>query len=628
MRENYLQYASYVILDRAIPDIVDGLKPVQRRILHTLSKIDDGRMHKVANVVGQTMAYHPHGDAAIGDALINMAQKDFLLDKQGNFGNPYTGDPAAAVRYIETRLSSLAKATLFNPDLTEFVPSYDGRNQEPVALPAKLPLVLLHGAEGIAVGMSTRILPHNFCELLEAQIAHLQGKSYELLPDFALGGIMDASTYDKGRGKVRLRAKLNVVDDKTIAIEEICYGTTTESVMRSIEEAAKRGKLKIESIHDYTAEKVEIEIKLPRGQHATDLIQHLYAFTECEVSLNAMCLVIKDHLPWETDVDSILEYHTSLLQGYLKKELEIEQARVLRKIYDKTLEQIFIENRLYKQIETVKSAEKVDETVKKSLIPYHSLLSSPPEKEDRERLLSIPIRRISLFDIEKNRAEIASFEERLQEIEKHLKQLKRFTTDYLKELLKTYGSLFPRRTVIEHIEQVDKRAIAAQKVKVGFDPQTGFIGTKISSDSSIECTNFDKLLLISKEGTYRVVNVPEKLYANQDDTTTIYVGVADKKTLFRALYIDEKSKCAYVKRFVVDKFILERTYPYLPEEARLEFLTTDENVAVEIEFKANGNKPSRKLDFPLDQVPVKGVKARGIRMHAKPVKKVKILRPK
>jgi len=327
MRHHYLKYASYVILDRAIPHVIDGLKPVQRRILHTLWRMHDGKLHKVANVAGQAMAYHPHGDAPIVDALVNMSNKGYLLDQQGNFGNIYTGDPPAAARYIETKLSPLATETLFNPDLTETIPSYDGRHQEPVCLPAKIPVVLMQGASGIAVGMSTNILPHNFRELLEAEIAILEDREFQVLPDFPTGGVMDASQYDKGKGRVKLRAKIEIRDLKTIVITEVCYGTTTESLIHSIDEAAKRGKIKIESIHDYTSDKVEIEIKLPRGHYAEDLINALYAYTECEVSISPQIIVIKDDLPWETNVDEILHLHVDLLKGYLKKELEIEKTK-------------------------------------------------------------------------------------------------------------------------------------------------------------------------------------------------------------------------------------------------------------------------------------------------------------
>ncbi len=622
VERNFLEYASYVILDRAIPNVVDGLKPVQRRILYTLKKIDDGKLHKVANVVGQTMALHPHGDAAIGEALTNLANKDYLLDKQGNFGNLYTGDPASATRYIETRLSPLARENMFNKELTEFIPSYDSRNEEPVVLPAKLPVLLMHGAEGIAVGMATKILPHNFCELIEAEIAHLEGKPYSIFPDFPTGGIADCAEYDKGNGKVRLRAKLNVVDDKTIVIEEICHGTTTESLIRSIDEAAKRGKIKIDSINDYTAEKVEIEINLLRGQHAKELVDQLYAFTDCQVSLSPSMLVIHENLPWETDTDQVIELHTGLLKGYIKQELELERDRLLDKIYAKTLEQIFIENRLYKQIETVKTYDGVHEAIKKALTPFHKLLDPNPDKEDRERLLAIPIRRISAFDIAKNEEEIRALEDQLAEVEKKLGNIKKTTITYLKELLKTHGKAYPRRTQLEEIAKLDVRAIKTKNVKVGYDVKTGFLGTKVVSDTFFECTNFDKVLVIDKQGSYRVINLPEKMYVHTDGSTVAWAGVADKKTLFRAAYIDAKGH-GYAKRFVVDKFIVDREYEYLPTGSKLQLLTTDENACIEVEFKAKARQRVKKIDFALDEIPIKGAKARGIRINGKEVKKIR-----
>lgn len=498
MQDHYLKYASYVILDRAIPHVLDGLKPVQRRILHTLWNMHDGKLHKVANVAGQTMAFHPHGEVAIVDALVNMANKGFLLDQQGNFGNIFTGDPAAAARYIETRLSALAKETMFNPDLTTFSLSYDSRNQEPVSLPAKIPLLLMQGAEGIAVGMATSILPHNFVELLEAEIAMLGGEEVNVFPDFLTGGIMDASDYRHGKGKIKLRAKIDVKDPKTIVVTEICYGTTTESVIRSIDEAAKKGKIKIEAINDYTAEKVEIEIKLPRGQYAEDLINALYAYTECEVSLSSQMIVIKDDLPAELSVIEILQIHVEKLKEYLKEELEIQKNRYLEKIFDKTLEQIFIENRLYKKIEEISSYDKIHQVIEKGLEPYHNQLLHIPTYDDREKLLNIPIRRISRFDLEKNQEEIATTQKLLQGVEKDLKNIKNYAVGYLKGLLEKYGKDFPRKTVLQSIQQVDIRAIATRAVKVGFDPQSGFVGTKVGGDTILECTNFDKLLLFLK----------------------------------------------------------------------------------------------------------------------------------
>lgn len=622
MRDHYLKYASYVILDRAIPNVYDGLKPVQRRILHTLWSMHDGKLHKVANVAGQTMAYHPHGDAAITDALVHMANKGFLLDQQGNFGNIFTGDPAAASRYIETRLSMLAKETMFNPQLTEFMPSYDGRHQEPVQLPAKIPLLLMQGADGIAVGMSTHILPHNFVELLEAEIGLLEGQEVEILPDFPTGGVMDASDYQRGKGKIKLRAKIEIKDPKTVVIREICYGTTTESLIRSIDEAAKRGKIKIDAINDYTSDQVEIEIKLLRGYYAEDLLDALYAYTECQVSLTSQVVVIKDNLPWETDVVEILKLHTQELQTCLKKELELDRDRLLQKIFEKTLEQIFIENRIYKKIEEITSYEEIHEVIEKALKPFHEMLHRIPTHDDREKLLSIPIRRISRFDIEKNQQEIVEAQKELHVIEKHLKNVRKFAVGYLSNLLDKYGKHFPRKTVVQSIEQLDMRAIKTKTVKVGFDPTTGFVGTKIGGDHVFECTNFDKLLLMFHDGSYTVINIPEKHYVHHENNKVIYVGVADKKTLFNVVYKDPKTHICYAKRFIINKFMMEKTYRYFDEGNQLAFLTTQPHAAVELQFIPKLQQKVSKMLFEFDTLLVKGVSAKGNRMNTKGVKKV------
>lgn len=622
MEDNFLRYASYVILERAIPRIDDGLKPVQRRILHTLFRMHDGKLHKVANVAGQTMAFHPHGDAAIIDALVNMANKGFLMDMQGNFGNMLTGDPAAAARYIETRLSPLAKETLFNPDLTTTIPSYDSRAQEPVFLPAKIPVLLMQGADGIAVGMSTHILPHNFNELLKAQIAILQGKSFKLYPDFPTGGILDPTDYDKGRGKVKLRAKIHEKDPKTIVITEICFGTTTESLIRSIDEAAKRGKIKIEAINDYTSEKVEIEIKLPRGQYAADLIDALYAFTECEVTLNSQVLVIKGNLPWDTDVHQVLEYQTEQLQSYLKRELEIEADRLKEKIYSKTLEQIFIENRLYHKLETIKSNDAIHDTVAKSLVPFHSQLLRVPTHEDREKLLNIPIRRISRFDYDKNQEEIAANEKELKQVQKNLKSIVSFTIGYLEDLIKKYGKDYPRRTKTNKIEEVDKRAIAEKTVKVGFDPEKGYVGTKVSGTHSFECSNFDKLLLMYRDGSLKVMNLPEKEYVDQGKNKVVYAGVADKQTVMNVVYKDPETHYAFAKRFVVTQFILEKLYRFFEEGMELLYLSTENNPKVCVHFVPKVKQKVKKVDFAMKDVLVKGLTAKGVRIASRAVKKV------
>lgn len=618
MKEHFIQYASYVILDRAIPNVVDGLKPVQRRILETLYRQSDEKLHKVANIVGQTMQLHPHGDAPIYEALVNLANKGYVLDRQGNFGSIYTGDPAAAARYIETRLSPLARETLFNPDITETLPSYDGRNQEPITLPAKIPLLLMQGAEGIAVGMATRILPHNFSELVEAQIAFLEGRTFRIYPDFPTGGIMDRSEYEKGLGKVKLRAKIDIKDPKTLVIKEICYGTTTEGLIRSIDEAAKKGKIKIEGITDYTAEKVEIEIKLPRGQYAEEILDALYGFTECEVTLHSQVMVIKDGHPWETDVHEILGYNATQVVQYHKRELEIERDRLLEKIFYKTLERIFIENRLYKKIETVKTLEGIHETLADSLKPFRKKLLREPTHEDREKLLQIPIRRISQFDIDKNKEEIALLQETLDLVEKNLRNVKKYTITYLKGLLTKYGAEFPRRTKIKAIEEIDRRAIETKEIKVGFDPQTGFVGTKISGPVQIFCTNFDKLLILHTDGTYKVVPIPEKQYFEGAHT----VGVADKKTVYTVVYTIKETGQAWAKRFIVDKFILEKSYRYIDEKGQLAHLSARPDAAVELQFSPQAGKKRAPLSLSLAEIPLKGAQTRGVRLAPHKVKKV------
>nr|WP_166158133.1 DNA topoisomerase IV subunit A [Neochlamydia sp. AcF84]NGY95907.1 DNA topoisomerase 4 subunit A [Neochlamydia sp. AcF84] len=626
MQLNYLKYASYVILDRAIPNVVDGLKPVQRRILFTLWMMHDGKLHKVANVAGQTMAYHPHGDAPIVEALVNMSNKGYLLDQQGNFGNMFTGDPAAAARYIETRLSDLAQSTMFNPELTQTIPSYDGRHQEPISLPAKIPLVLMQGADGIAVGMATHILPHNFVELLEAEIAILEGREYTIVPDFPTGGIMDASEYEKGKGRVKLRAKIEIRDPKTLVITEICYGTTTESLIRSIDEAAKKGKIKIDSINDYTAEKVEIEIKLPRGQYAPDLIDALHAYTECEIILNSSLVVIKDNLPWEPTVNEVLEYHTELLQGYLSQELEIERKKLYEKIFNKTLEQIFIENRLYKTIENISSYDKIHGAIELSLEPFHPQLSRVPTYEDREALLNIPIRRISRFDLNKNQEEIAATRKQLAKVEKDLKDIKKFTINYIRGIINKYGKAYPRTTQLQAIQQVDKRAMTLRNVKVGFDPVSGFIGTKVSSSNLFECTNFDKILLMFKDGTYTVINIPEKQYVHQDGNKVVYAGIADKKTVINVAYKNPQTHICFAKRFIITQFILDKVYTYIEKGMELQYISTAEQARVELQLIPKIKQKQSKVIFDFANTTVKSVSSKGIRMDQRPVKKIVLMK--
>ena len=614
MKDHFLKYSSYVILDRAIPNVVDGLKPVQRRILEILFRQNDDKLHKVANIVGQTMQLHPHGDAPIYEALISLANKGFCLDRQGNFGNIFTGDPAAAARYIETRLSPLAKETLFNPDITEKIPSYDGRNFEPVTLPAKIPLLLMQGADGIAVGMATHILPHNFTELLEAQIAYLQGKNFKIFPDFPTGGIMDKSQYNKGLGKVKIRAKIEIKDPKTLIVREICYGTSTESLIRSIDEAAKKGKIKIEGITDYTARNVEIEIKLPRGQYAEEILDALYTFTECEVALSSQIIVIKDGLPWETDVHEILKYNTDQLVSFLKKELEIEKEFLIEKIFYKTLERIFIENRIYKKIEPIKTLEGIHETLQTSFKPYQKKLIREPTVDDFEKLLQIPIRRISQFDINKNKEEIELNEKLLKDVEKHLKNVKKYTIDYIEKNLEKFGADFPRKTRFKAIEEIDRRAIETKEIKVGVDLEGGFVGTKVSGDAKFICTNFDKLQAFDRDGNYRVIHIPEKQYFE----SLIWAGVIDKKTIINVVYKNKKTGYVWGKRFIIEKFILDKTYRYMDDDCELLYFSVNLNEKVELQFP---NKKMKKT-VRLDDIPVKGVQTKGIRLSDQKVRKV------
>ncbi len=618
MKDHYLRYASYVILDRAIPDLADGLKPVQRRILHTLFKIHDGKFHKVANVTGQTMAFHPHGDAPIYEAMVSIGAKGFLLDCQGNFGNPLTGDPAAAARYIETRLSKLALETMFNPKLTKFVPSYDGRNEEPVCLPAKIPLLLIQGAEGIAVGMATKIFPHNFQELISAEIDLLRGQKCTLYPDFPTGGVMDVAEYDDGKGKLRLRCTIEEKNPKTIVIKEICPSTTTESLMASIEDAARKGKIKIDSIHDYTAENVEIEINLPRAVYAKDMINQLYAFTECEVSLQAQMVAIVDGFPKEITVSEALEYYVEKLKGYLKSELEIELGEVKAKIYERTLERIFIEEKIYSELEKVEVFEKVFGVLEESFKPFKRELAREPERQDLEKLLQIPIRRIAKFDLKKNKEECALLEEREGELLKHLSQITKYSIKYLEGLLKQFGDEFPRKSKIQNLEVVDRRSMEMKPVEVGVDMAAGYVGLKVTGDSTISCMNTDKILALVSDGSYKVIPIEDRTYVAKPGETILYAGVADKEQILTCCYRDKVSGVSFCKRFIVKQFIMEREYRYIDEGCEPLVLTIDPSPFL-IQLVP---KPKQKLAAfernPVD-FPVKGVSARGIRLNKRPV---------
>ncbi|MBU1567246.1 MAG: DNA topoisomerase IV subunit A [Proteobacteria bacterium] len=624
--KNFLEYTSYVIRERAIPSVEDGLKPVQRRLLQTLHNMDDGRFHKVANLVGDTMKLHPHGDQSIFSALVNLSNKGFLIEQQGNFGNIYTGDRAAAARYIECRLSSLGKEVLFNKDLTAFIESYDGRMMEPVTLPAKIPLLLLMGAEGIAVGMATKILPHNFCELLEAQKNILRGEEFTLYPDFPQGGLIDVSNYEDGNGKVRCRARIEELNEKTIIIKEIPYTTTTQSLTDSIEKAAKTGKIKIVSINDYTAERVEIEIKLARGVYAKDTIAALYAFTDCEVPITPNLTLINGMTPETSTVTDVLHLNTTRLKGDLQKELEIEQGRLEEKLHAKILEQIFIEERLYKNIEEETSYQSVLTTVLKSFLPYQEQLLRPITKEDVERLLEIRIKRISRYDINKQLREIKEIRKRIKEIKKSLTDIVGFTISYIDQLLEKYGHLYARQTEIASFSEVSIRTIAISNLVTVYNRKTGFLGHQIkeenpTEDMSVACSEYDKLFLLFTDGLYKIIPVVEKLYVGQE---LAWFGIVEKDIIFNVIYRDGAQNLAYVKRFTTPSFILEKEYRLFPEHKRSKILHLDfgENKFVKIYLTPSARAKTNSLEIALSGFLIKNAAAKGKRLSSRTVRKI------
>ena len=625
--DNFLDYTSYVIRERAIPDIDDGLKPVQRRLLQTLHNMDDGRYHKVANVVGETMKLHPHGDQSIFAALVNLANKNYLIDRQGNFGNIYTGDQASAARYIECRLTPLARETLFNKDLTEFVDSYDGRMQEPVSLPSKLPMLLLLGAEGIAVGMATKIMPHNFRELLQCQIKYLEGEEFILYPDFPKGGIVDVSGYDHGNGRLRCRAKIEISDEKTITITELPYTLTTQALMDSVEKAAKAGKIKISSINDYTAEKVEVEIKLPRGVYAEETIDALYAFTDCELSVSPNLVVIKENLPCIVSVEEVLRRNTDKLKQNLEAELNIERGRLLDKLHARKLEQIFIEERLYKQIEEQTSYKAVTVTVREALIPFADELIRKISKEDIERLLEIKIKRISRYDINKQEKEIRILEKGIAAIEKHLKDMVLFTKNYLQKVLDKYGEAFPRRSELKSFDEINVREAALANIQVAYHRESGFIGHKIKAedrkkDRDFACSELDRILLIFNNGVYKVINVPDKLFVGSE---VVWLGVVDESLVFNLIYRAGAVNLSYIKRFKTPKFILNREYRLFEEHKRsaIQLLRTGEkDIRARISLVPSSRARYNSLEIEMDDYLVKGVAAKGKRISSRVVRRV------
>ena len=619
---NFMEYASYVIKERAIPDVKDGLKPVQRRILHTLFEMDDGKFHKVANVVGSCMRYHPHGDASIGDALVSLANKDLFIEKQGNFGNIYTGDPASAVRYIECRLTPLAKETLFDPQITEFVDSYDGRNREPVTLPAKLPVLLALGAEGIAVGMSTKVMPHNLIELLEAEIAYLQNEQLLLYPDFITGGFADVSEYQDGNGKILVRAKLDASDSKRIVVRELPFGSTTESLINSIENAAKKGKLKIAGISDYTAEKVEIEIRLARGVHAREVIDALYAFTECENSISVNLMVINDQKPVCMSVSEVIQHNANQLVEILTAELKLEERQLKDKIHAKTLEQIFIENRIYKKIEDKTTSQAVIKAVFDGLEPFKIQIRREVTVEDIETLLKIPIRRISAYDINRAKKEMQEINNRLKEIKANLASIVDYSISYLEGIIGKYKAQYLRRTKLVSFEKVDVREAAQRNLKLRYDRDTGYLGYEVNGNQLFDVSVYDRVLVIRKTGTYSVIDVPDKIFV---DKGMLFCGFVDKEQIFTVLFKDNKTGFPYIKRCRIEKFILNKGYSLVPENCTVVKLTTDCNGIIHVEYKPKPRLKVLEESFFIKDYLIKGSKAGGVRLANKEVKSMKVL---
>jgi topoisomerase-4 subunit A len=623
---NFLEYASYVIKDRAIPHIDDGLKPVQRRILHSLFEMDDGKFHKVANVTGHCMKYHPHGDASIYSALVVIANRDLFIDKQGNFGNILTGDEPSAARYIECRITPLAKRVLYNPEITDYEDSYDGRNREPVTFPAKIPVILIQGAEGIAVGMSTKILPHNFVEVLAAVRSCLRGQPFELFPDFPSGGLVDVSDYQDGNGKVLVRASLDISDPKRIVIREIPFGTTTESLIASVEAAAKKNKIKIAGISDFTTENVEIEITLARGVYAKEVLDSLYAFTDCEMSISVNLLVIDNKHPITMTVTEVIKHHAKQLVAVLTAELKLEDRTLKDRLHAKTLEQIFIEERIYKSIEDKDTQEKVVAAVFKGLAPFASKIRREVTEEDIERLLRIPIRRISLYDINKAKQEIREIKNRLKEIAFHLEHITDYAVSFLDALVKDHGAAFNRRTHVQSFQKVDAREAAQRNLDMRYDSDTGYLGYEIKTGRALfDVSSYDRVLVIRASGVYSVIDVPEKLFV---DKGMLACGLAEKdslaKTVFTVVYRAEETGFAYIKRCRIEQFILDKGYMLVPENTKVLKLTTQKEGEIKVTYKAGPRVKVKEELFNLEDFQVKGQHTLGVRLGSKAVERVSI----
>lgn len=617
----FLDYASYVILERAVPHINDGLKPVQRRILHSMKRLDDGRYNKVANIVGHTMQFHPHGDASIGDALVQLGQKELLIDCQGNWGNILTGDSAAAPRYIEARLSKFALDVVFNPKTTEWQASYDGRNREPVTLPVKFPLLLAQGVEGIAVGLSSKILPHNFNELCDAAIAYLHGEEFKLYPDFQTGGSIDVSRYNDGErgGVVRVRAKISKLDNKTLCISEIPYGKTTSSLIDSILKAIEKGKIKIRKVDDNTARKVEILIHLAPGVSSDKTLDALYAFTDCEVNISPNCCVIDNKKPHFLTVCDVLRKSVNNTRDLLRKELEIQKNETLETLHFASLEKIFIEERIYKdkQFEQAENMDIACEHIDERLTPFYPQFVREVTKEDILRLMEIKMARILKFNKDKADELIARLKAEIEEIDNHLAHLTEYTIEWYRHLKDKYGKDFPRRTEIRNFDTIVATKVVEANEKLYINREEGFIGTGLKKDEFIcNCSDIDDVIIFYKDGKYKIVRISDKLFVGKN---ILYVNIFkknDKRTIYNVIYRDGKEGFHYIKRFNVTSMIRDREYDVTQGNpgSKIVYFSANPNGEAEIiKVTLRPNPRIKKLIFERDfsEINIKGRQSMG-----------------
>ena len=628
----FLDYASYVILERAVPHIMDGLKPVQRRILHSMRRMEDGRYNKVANIVGHTMQFHPHGDASIGDALVQLGQKDLLIDCQGNWGNILTGDSAAAPRYIEARLSKFALDVVFNPKTTEWKLSYDGRNREPVTLPVKFPLLLVQGVEGIAVGLSSKILPHNFNELIDASVACLRGEPFTLYPDFQTGGSIDVSKYNDGErgGSVRVRSRIEKVDNKTLAVREIPYGKTVASVCDSIVKASEKGKIKIRKVEDLTSGNVEILVHLTPGTSSDKTIDALYAFTDCEVSISPNCCVIDDRKPHFLTVSDVLRKSVDNTRDLLRRELEIHRDEVRESLHFASLEKIFIEERIYKdkEFEQAKNMDAACEHIDLRLTPYYPQFIREVTKDDILRLMEIKMARILKFNSDKAEEQIARMKADIEETERHLANLVEYTVDWFRMLKEKYGKNFPRRTELRNFDTIDSTKVIEANEKLYINREEGFIGTSLKKDEFLaNCSNLDDVILFFRDGRYIITPVADKKFVGKNILYANVFKKNDKRTIYNVCYRDGKDGTTYIKRFAVTSIVRDREYDVTqgtPDSKIMYFSANPNGEAEIIKVTLKPNPRIRKIIFEEDfsRIGIKGRQAIGNMLTRNPVHKI------